>query len=306
MGTVVTRTISGKDRKDRVAIKVNPEAYEEKWGILEVTVTNYAWGAGSTSGDYGFVRLKAPRYNEDNDTIFLDDVALTTSGGTEVVAFKHYVSVNNGVVGPSAFVQPDGSWDLLHLYYEQPEDNVIDPGIAVTLTYSVAFTDLTPVSNPTDDGTLTLNVNNVKVQDQGFITEPATTFANKSGYVVAQINDLHLTAIDEPIEVNATVPSDSVPLFTVENDKTTSGSFTTQQVINHPTSKVSGDRTYQEKLMVFAINNGKADGNAKNVKASANYMSFLKVTLQKIANWPCDDWVTAITDYALDFTEVAP
>lgn len=305
MATVATRSLSKKDRFDRVAVKVNKETYKDKWGILEIDVTQYAWGTGTDAGDYGKVDLRVPKYNADNDDPLVDNVNLTLSGGTTAVTKKYYVAVNNGEPGASAFVQPDGSWDLLYLDFELPEDNTLDP-LAVTLTYAVSFTDLTPGSNPADDGNLVLNVTNSKIHDQGFITKPSTDFTNKNGYVIVQINDLHTIAIDRPVDtvITTTVKDDSVPLFTVENDKTTSGAFTTKQLINHPTSKVSGDRTYDKQLMVFAINDGKADGNARNVKATTNYVSFLKTTLQKIANWPCDDFVTVTVDYSSDFTEI--
>ncbi len=307
MATVTTRSISGKDRWDKIAVKVDPTAYEEKWGVLQVTVTQIDWGTGSDSGDYGTVDVRVPQYNPDNDTILLDHFDLTTSGGTESIGQKYFIAVNNGVPGPAAFVEPDGTWDLMHLSFELPEDNELDP-LTVTLTYSVSFTDLTPVSNPSDDGTLDLAIDNVKTADSVYITEPASTFSGKCGYVIAQINDLHTVVNDRPDDdtlIDAPSRTDSVPLFTIVNERTPVGFGKSLELVKHPMTKVSGSKTYDETLLVFAVNNGKVDGNATNVKASDNYARFLRATLQKIQNWTCDDWVDSTLDYALDFTEVA-
>lgn len=305
MSTIVTRSLSRKDRFDKVAVKVNEEDYEDKWGILEVDVTEYSWGSGVDAGDYGTVDLRPAQYTEDNDNILVDAVNLAASGGTTAVGKKYYFAVNDGVVGPAAFRQDDGSYDLLWLKYELPEDNTLEP-VAVTLTFTTTFTEVTVSTNPTDDGTLTLNVNNVKVSDLGTITKPASDFTNKNGYVVAQINDLHTIVIDRPVDVAVPNPvtTDSVPLFRVFNSVTPRSFGSEQRLIQHGTTKVSGSKTYKEKALVFAINDGKVDGNATNIKATTNYVAFLKAMLDKVGNWQCDDHVTCVVDYACDFTEV--
>jgi hypothetical protein len=149
MATVVTRSIGGtKDRKDRVAIKVDKETYAEKWGLISVNVASYyPTTGGSTVANAGKLTIKAPNYNEDCDFKVLDEdtVASNTynSGSPKTVDVDYHFAVNNGVPGPSVRQNPDGSWDLLDVYFEQPEDNALSAH-TVTVTYTVAFDDETP------------------------------------------------------------------------------------------------------------------------------------------------------------------
>lgn len=304
VSTIATRSIGGNsDLVDKIAIKVDAETYKDKWGIIEITVTSYAWGSGSTGGNYGKVDIRVPKYIADNDTPIVNNVALTTSGGTTSVTKKYCFAVNNGVPGPAAYVQPDDTWDLLYLTLTLPEDNVLTP-FSVTLTYSIAFTDLTPSSNPSDTGTLSFSIDNDKTADSVFITNPSSTYSGHNGRVVVQLNDLHLIAIDKPDSVTDPIANDQVPLFVVSNDRSSPGFGTTLPIITHPTSKVGGDKNYVKKLLVYAINNGKVDGNGRNIKATTNTVSFMEAKIAKVDQWPCDDYITGILDYALTWTDM--
>lgn len=144
MATVVTRTLTGKDVFDVVAIKANKEEYEDLYGILVVSVTNYIWGAGGAGGaaDAGRVDIRVPKYNPLTDTPVVDNVKLTADQGTTVVSKEYRFAINKGAVPPSANEEPDGTWDLLLCKYELPFDTALS--LALTVTYTLTFTDLTP------------------------------------------------------------------------------------------------------------------------------------------------------------------
>ena len=151
--------------------------------------------------------------------------------------------------------------------------------------------------------TLALNVNNQKVQDQCFISEPAATYSAKRGYVQATITSLANISIDKPADVTTPAAHDSVPMFTIKNAK--SGAAKDIVLIQHPLAKRSGTRTYTKKLMIFAINSGKVDGNGTNVKATTSQVNFLDVQVQKIKEWPCDDKVDLTLTYTTSFTDLS-
>lgn len=144
MATVVTRTLTGKDIFDLVSIKADKEDYKEKWGILTVSVTNYIWGGGTPIGaaDAGRVDIRNPKFNPATDSPIVDNVKLTDQGGTTSVNKEYRFAVNNGECPPSAYEEPDGTWDLLLCRYELPFDTALS--LALTVTYTISFTDLTP------------------------------------------------------------------------------------------------------------------------------------------------------------------
>jgi hypothetical protein len=311
MSTIVTRSLGGNDNYDRQAVKVDSSAYAAKWGVIEVTLTNYITAGSGTLG--GNVDVRSPNYNVENDDIFVNNTAIGTSGATTSITKKAYIAVNNGVVGPSALVNPDGTWDLLWLTYTQAANNA-QTNTNVTLTYTIAFTDLTPsTTNPSNTGTLSLSLDNVKVKDKAYVGIAASSLSGLNGRVTAQINSLAITSIDKPLSqvtnINPNVPygamGDSVPVFTVMNEKSDGNVFTIQGVlISHPTSKVSGTKTYVQQFMVFAVNAGKIDGNAKNVNMTNPQALTLRCALEKLPDWPCDDTVTATIGYTIGFTSM--
>jgi hypothetical protein len=306
MSSVVTRILSGQDIFDLVPIKVDPEFYKDKWGIIEVTVTSYSWGAGTGSVDAGKIDLRSAQFNQNNDTPLLNNVPLITSGGSQTLTTnnKYYFAVNNGVIGPGAFVEPDGSWDLLNLKYQQPSNNSLLP-TAVTLNYTLAFTELTPTVLPIETGSFTLHVDNVKTDDVGQIMQATSTYTSKNGYVKAQILSLETVAIDAP--VNVFVPNgqptlnDSVPVVKIVNDP--SGFGSEKPLFNMANTKRSGKRNLINALMVFAVNSGLVDGNANNIKG-AGQASLIVANLNKVQGWPCDDVVDLTIHYALNFTQI--
>ena len=144
MSTVTTRTLTGKDVYDTVAIKANGDDYANKYGILVVSITSYAWGTGTpgSSADAGRVDIRVPKFNPASDDAVVDNVKLTNDGGTTSVTKEYRFAVNNGVCPPAAFEEPDGTWDLLICKYELPFNTPLS--LALTVTYTLAFTDLTP------------------------------------------------------------------------------------------------------------------------------------------------------------------
>lgn len=143
MATVATRTLTGKDVYDIAAIKVDKATYEDKWGILAVAVTSYAWGSASPdAADAGRLDIRVPKFNPATDEPVVDNVLLTADQGSTNVNKTYYFAVNNGECPPSAFEEPDGTWDLLLIKYELPFGSTLS--LAVTVTYTVTFTDLTP------------------------------------------------------------------------------------------------------------------------------------------------------------------
>src|SRR4051794_15635529 len=121
MATVVTRSLALTDRFDKIAIRVQSEDYADKFGALVLTLTSISWTSGTNiSIDTGLVNLYPPM---DSENRLLNNYNLTTTVGTFNITKKYVTSYNNGIPGPSARRNPDGSWDLLELSFEMPEDN---------------------------------------------------------------------------------------------------------------------------------------------------------------------------------------
>ncbi len=309
MTTAVTRYIGKTDRMDKVAVKVDALDYKDKWGIIKVSVTNYIIANDNSetgTPTVGTVDIRNPQFNADNDNAIVDNATIANKSTTVSVTKDYFFAVNNGVIGPGAFVQPDGTWDLLHLTFKL--DDAFDPGVAhyhVTITYTLTYTDLTPSSNPTDTSTLALNVDNKKLSDSSFIQTAASTYSGLNGRVLIQINALDSVVQDIPNDGtdNADVP-DSVPLFTVTSMKSPVGFGDNVSIINHPQTKVSGTKTYSKMLMIFAVNGGKIDGNATNSKGSTNMVTFAECRLAKLPEWPCNDITTGTVHFTNSFTSM--
>ncbi len=329
MATVVTRSLFGKnaDRSDCVAVKVNKKDYEGKWGVQELVVTSYNWGAASQAKDIGWLDIRQPNFNPRNHTAIADKVWMDNVYGNVTVNKKLYFAVNNGEFGPETFEQGDGTVDLLHLCTEVIENTWIE-GHPVTLTYTLsAFTDLTPSSMPSETSTLTLNVGQFNDEETAYITDAASTFTSKSGRVAVTLRSLVTTGIDRPkwskalksIQAAGNV-YDSVPLFTAPC-VFTPGSFGAPKVIervwpqklygnlaHHPVTKFSGTKTYdyRDQFFVFAVNDGKVDGNATLLESDTSRVAFVAPTLKKLPEWPCDDDVTVVVSYNRTFTQMDP
>jgi hypothetical protein len=148
--------------------------------------------------------------------------------------------------------------------------------------------------------TLALNVNNEKLSDFAMIDYDGATLSGISGFLKVIINSLACVVIDEPKSVEEPNALDGTPVFQIANEKSVNGGSTV--LAGHPTSKISGTRTYTDTLFIFAVNNGKIDANALNFKATENRKHLLRAILAKVPQYPCDDEVTATLDYTTSWT----
>jgi hypothetical protein len=321
MATITTRNLKGADTAqlsgfspnsslnfDKIAITIDPEAYmpswgQNKWGVFEIDITSFSWAntnSTSASLNVGTLDIRVPQFNSANDWAVANKMLLTNEAGSVSVGGKYFISVNNGMPGPSVFVQPDGSWDLMYLYFDLLSGADVSNQYNATLTYTISFTDLTPAltfagnppaisTNPTDSGSpLELSVNNSRLTDSAYITDQVTDYTSKNGYVVVQLNSVDVNAIDTPIDSNNPTANDSVPLLVV-TPTTTPGFAAVNPMVRFPCRKITGKRTFAQKLMVFAVNNGFVDGNGSTVKSANSFPNFMRVDLMKLPNWPCDD-----------------
>lgn len=335
MATITTRNLKGADTArltgfgpnsslnfDKVAITMDPEAYmptwgPNKWGIIEINLTSYSWAntnVSTASLNIGILDIRVPQFNSSNDWAVANKVLLTNEAGSVSINQKYYISVNNGMPGPSVFIQPDGSWDLMYLSLDLLADADTTNEYNATLTYTITYTDLTtaltftgnpPVisTNPADTGTLSLSVNSSRLSDSAYITDQVTNYTAMGGYTVVQLNSLECLDIDTPIDsvlVNGTnpTPNDSVPMFTV-TPTVTPGFSSNSPIVSFPCRKVSGNRTFAQKLMVYAINAGVVDGNGSLVKSANSFPNFMRVDLNKMPEWACDDDYNIILHYSL-------
>lgn len=259
MSTITTRSLGKEDAFDRRAVRVNAADYEEKSGIFEITLSNYIV-TGSPVG--GNVDVRVPNYNPVNDTPVLDEEEVSVAG-TNSLSNKIYVAVNNGVPGPSARINPDSTWDLLDLTYTLPDDNTFE-NVSVTLTYSVAFTDLTPsTTNPSSgNASLTLEVSENSHSDDAVIGIASGTLGSSNGYIKAWINSITST-----ITRGVTDPAIT---FAVTHEASNCGCVATDAdtLIRHQLAPVSGTKVYTQAMFVFAVNLGKIDGNGNPIKGT--------------------------------------
>jgi hypothetical protein len=329
MTTITTRNLKGSETAqlsgfspnsslnfDKVAITIDPEAYmptwgQNKWGVFEIDLTSYSWAntnATTAALNIGTLDIRVPQFNSANDWAVADKVLLTNEVGSVSISKKYFIAVNDGVPGPSVFIQPDGSWDLMYLSLDLLSDADVSNQYHATLTYTISYTDLTPAltfagdppiisTNPSDTGTLDLAVNNSRLTDSAYITDQVTTYTSKDGYVVVQLNGIDTSVVDTPIDSKNATPNDSVPLFSV-TPTTTPGFTSGVSLVKFPCRKVTGSRIFSQKLMVYAINNGFVDGNGSTVKSAASFPNFMRVDLMKLPNWPCDDNVDVTLHYS--------
>jgi hypothetical protein len=309
MATLSTRTLGGQDAIDRQAVRVNGADYKDKWGIIEVVLTSYTTSGSSTLS--GNVDLRPANYNPDNDEIYVNNVQIAGTPGTVSITKKFYVAVNNGVPGPSVRVNPDGTWDLLVLTYGQkPGSNI---GTTVTLNYTIsAFLNLTSTSNPADSGALSLVVDSDgRNEDNAGVSLAASGAAGLNGRVLATINWVQNMVVDQPPNdvqytdnlFPAGVPDDPAPYISVLNSRTPSSPASQGVLLSHQLPKISGTIVHYQRHMVFAVNNGKIDGNGRNAKISSQAQHQLfDVELRKVA--PADDTVWVSIGYSAAFTSM--
>ncbi len=294
MATITTRGLSRKDRFDRVAVRVDAQDYVDKYGVFTVTLTDITWSsADNISADVGVVSLFP---SLDPYHPYLEEFAIDTTQGTEAITKKHIAAVNNGVPGPSIRQNPDNSWDILDLVFTLPEDNDLNAQTMV-LTYTLTFTDLTAAAGGSNS-TITLNVNNLKKKDIGYISGNLADMVDKEGYLLVRIKSSVLTVIDQPINAPAPDPAgDYVPLFTIKQLNNIK--------IQHPTPKISGTRNYPDTRFVIAVNDGVGDANGTTFNSTAGDLIAMEAVLEKKPEWPCNDDVTLALTHSSQFVEIA-
>ncbi len=306
MSSIVTRLLGGVDRFDRQAIRVDAGAFASKSGIIEVTVVSYVTPVGG-----GYIDVRAPNYNPANDDVVVSGGA---GSGTETLNKKVYIAVNNGQPGPSAQVNPDGTWDLLVMTVTLPDGNVLS-SYSIALNYSVSFTDLTPsTSNPTTgNGSLTLNVSPSQPEDAAAIGILDSSIGSSNGYIKAWLNSVVSTVVDKtvpPIGILNPVGNTGDPSATLTvtgSDRNSggcgcNGSGQRLTLVQHRLAKLAGSKTYSQAMFVFAVNTGKIDANGKPGKGTNSQSVCLKAKLELPPD--SDDTVSLAVSYNVSFQAV--
>jgi hypothetical protein len=158
MSTMTLRTVSPGDQHAQASIKVNSEPYNtgnplRKWGLIKLVISSIVISRTGTTGSTqgGVLDVRVPRFNDACDTPIKDNVSinqnavttlnLTNDDGTYVFA------VNDGVPGPCVWQHEDGTWSLMEIRFDMLDG--VDGTYAVTVNYTLAYTDLTPSVLPT-------------------------------------------------------------------------------------------------------------------------------------------------------------
>ena len=154
MSALTLKYVSPTDLYSNGALKVAPEAYNPafllpKTGLIEVKITSIALsyqGTPITGKGAIIIDIRAANFNEDCDNTILNEATINQDVSTYTFANDdgtYYFSVNGGVVGPSAMIDNDDSWNLLNVLVQMHPDCLIP--VQVTVNYIVTFTDYTPV-----------------------------------------------------------------------------------------------------------------------------------------------------------------
>jgi hypothetical protein len=311
MASIITRPLGGNDNKDVRCVRVDSQTYKDKWGVIELVLNSYTTsGTGTLAGN---VDVRPPNYNPASDEVYLNNVAIAGAPGTVSSTKKFYFAVNNGVPGPAVRVNPDGTWDLMEMVFNQKPDNAqVDTRVSLSFTLS-AFVDLTATVNPAGSAPdLVLSVNKDKPHDEATIGVTAASIAGLNGRVLTSLNFVYTENIDQPIKTPFnTAPlspvgesGDSTHLFECVNAKLPSNNFTSQGVIaSHLLPKVSGSKIYYQAHMIFAVNNGKIDGNGRNINTSSGgQIHLLRCSLH--GSGYSDDTATVTVGYTTTFTSM--
>jgi hypothetical protein len=284
MSTIVTRTLSLTDDRDTVAIKVESDDYVGMTGIIEIDFNNVTWTAATNVAvTTGILDIRPPVWNLLNDTPILDSFQLAQSQGThDLAGAKYFISVINGRLGPCTLMQFDGTVDLFYLTVKKP-DNINN--FNATLDYSIGFTDLNPLTIPTSNGSVQLNLSPDDGYDTGFVSDQATTLAGKSGYCL--ITPINLVTTSIVLEDTKLGP----PYFQLYH--------TNGVIIGHFLTNFSGKKNYPwlSDSMVFAVNNGKGDANTFNLFSDQKLVSYLALRLDRTKDWPGNAGINVLFNF---------
>lgn len=316
MATITTRTLAGSDILDRIAVKVQGSSYVGKSGIFKVHVTSYSYTCGSDGGDL-MIDIRVPQYCPICDTIIVDSVTKDQGLGvgspsTVTVGTDYYIALNNGVPGPSAFVQGDGTWDLM---WCSVQATVGTTSAALTLTYTITFEDYADFTGSPSSNTVAVGIQYDKTYDSNKISAIFDDYDSGVGCVAIKIVSLaNVTSTGNPLyrTLNlGNVPVDfsngSVPMFAVSNIIFPNTFGYKRDIVKHPISKTTGTTSYLENLsiyethsnvMIFAFNGGKVDGNARLAKSAAgNTFDFMVAEIAVMPEWPTYDTVAGTLTY---------
>jgi hypothetical protein len=287
MATITTQTLNKNvNTKDTVAVKVDTLDYVGKTGIIKVTLTQLQTFASANVGTVtGSLRVGPANYNVDND---VDLIIKQVPGQTQLtitIGKDYYFSVNNGIIGPAAKPQLDGTVDLINVDIEIPTETGFTNYFA-TLTYSVTFTDLLPTVTQAATTTLQLNLPSTQERVFGIIPIAAATLAAKSGYLTLLPLSLQTVTISGPATNNGP------PHFNV--------AFNNASLIAHYLTVNSGIKAYPlSSIMIFAVNNGKVDNNSDSLFLNTLQKSLCRCHLARTINLPGDADVTISFAYSL-------
>lgn len=275
MATKTTRFLSNSLKQDCLYLDVTPSTYEDKWGVIKINIASISWTDGealSSVGDGGIVNIKVPNFYKDSDDIILDNYAIVNSQGSHVINRDYYFAVNNGYPPPSAYINKiTEGWDLIKIDYKLASGNSFN-NMRVTVTYTVTFTDLTPVSTSTSGTTI---VDLVIAEDKSFdqvdiaLNPISSEYAlGESGYSSLEICSLafnYTTAFVDQSQIGSTFALSSPTKL-----------YDYSQNFNIQNQK----HTFNKFFFVVAFNKQKPDLNAQLMRiGSANITRFLTATL---------------------------
>lgn len=277
MATKTTQYLSSSRLQDCVKIDVVPEDYEEKWGVIKVNVTSVTYtngGLGTIIENGGRIDLRNTNYAQDYDNVLIDNQLLTNTVGTITVNKSYYFAVNNGNIPPSAiYDSATNRWDLLALKYTLPTGTALFDQRA-TITYTVTFTDLTPVSNPAGD-TLNLSITEFRQQDTvqiGVVPVSSEFASNESGYCTLQLCSL---------AHNVNPANQVVEAAGIMNIVNATFLFNYAEYVE----KYSFKKVFEKHFFVVAVNNQKFDANCIYNKVAGQSDSAIILSAVLTGQW---------------------
>jgi hypothetical protein len=308
MAIISTRPLSSDRPHDIMTISVDPVVIDPdsdgKTGYYSVVVNSITWvGTGLDPTKNFTLDVRAPQFNPQNDTALVDNATLVSDAGSVTpVRDSSVVAVVGTVPGPSAFIQGDGTWDLLHVETVLPGYTDITDFI-LSVDYNVSWHEIS------QDNIDLLSSSSVTlaVSDDQPASSAAISCSPESGDGVYLLlpNSLE-TLIDDEIAMG-----DSVPNFALVSVPTVGAWSSGEQILNHPISKASSHTKYymNKSLMVYAVNDGKIDANGSagelnNSGSIGQYHVLGSANLWRVPEWPSDDDVSASLSYQYGFISI--
>lgn len=316
MSSISTQVLSGDNLNDMISISVDPAltyssaipANTSGYFLVTIDSVSYSVTAENAAEETFSIDLSVPQFNAQNDTAIIDnlEVAITGTGSPQTdVVFewmsgsnqgKYVFAVNQGIPSPSAFVQGDGTWDLLQCKVNVPSSTTTISSLVVTVDYDVEFVEV--LATGTAAGSLVNREIALHVTHQD---KPVDNVKVSLDVGTMHVGVVRFVAVDLETAISNQGDTfiDSVPEFYIGNIPTVNGWGSFQTLVRHPISKSSTHtKTYDEtKYFLFAVNDNKIDGNGYNESESESTgsletkLSLMNVSLFKNPAFPCDDMV---------------